>query len=312
MKYWMRYSRYFFLLTCFFLINSTSLLAQSILVLTQSNKAFSNNLIKQITIETTLKHSHVKIIKQNIIDQPEIENISEHDLIITLGNKPAKFILNKKTNNPVLSLLITKRAIKLLNKTYNPKHPWSTISLDQPINRQFLLIKHLLGKNSAIGTIFGPVSQKNKSRIFETAKKLSLKLTSENTLITDQLISALKSLTSRSDVILAIPDPVTFNRKTIGGILLLTYRKNIPVIGFSKSYVKAGALAAVYSSPDQISQQAAEIINNFIETNTINKKNHEPKYFSIEINKKIAHTLNIKTKSNTKIIQLIKHDEGSK
>lgn len=314
MKYWSNFVRRTFFCILFFIISPSALSEKntSILILGQANKSFSKDLTESISSKITKKHNNIRIYKKNISDEPDLKITSRYDIIITLGNKPAEYILRKKTASPVISLLITDRAIKLLKKTYNPENPWATISLNQPIKRQLLLIKHLLGRKNTIGTIFGPVSQKNRKNIIKTAKNLNLNLINENALITDQLISSLKSLISKSDIILAIPDPVTFNKKTIRGILLLTYRKNIPVIGFSKSYVKAGALAATYSSPEQISKQAAEIINRFIETKHLTRSDHSPKYFSISINKKIAYALNIKTISNEKLIGLIKQDENLK
>lgn len=314
LKHWVRFARHAFFYALLLTISPASLSAQitSILILEESNKGFSKKLSQNISDKIIKKHSNAKIHKKNLADQPDIENISTHDIIVTLGNKPAEYILRKKIKKPVISLLITERAIKLLNKTYAPKNTWTTISLNQPIKRQLLLIKHLLGDKNVIGTIFGPVSQKNREETKIVAKELSLKLVNENILITDQLISSLKNLTSKSDVILAIPDPVAFNKKTIRGILLLTYRKKIPIIGFSKSYVKAGALAAIYSSSEQISKQASEIINNFINTKLLTRKNHAPKYFSVAINKKMAHTFNIKTINNEKLVNFIKRDEKLK
>ena len=313
-KYWAHLFFNVFLCAIFLLIFPFSLLAQntSILILGQSEKSFTTKLTESISYKLTQKHITTNIELIDIKAEPDLEIISKFDLIITLGNQPAEYILKKKIKKPVLSLLVTKRNISLFKTTHRPNNLWSTLSLDQPIKRQFLLIKHLLGKDITIGTLFGPVSQTNKIEITKAAKTLDLIFIEESTQITDQFTSALKNLTDKSDVILAIPDPVTFNKKTIRGILLLTYRKNIPVIGFSKSYVKAGALAAVYSNPNQISQQAYEIINNYISTGSLSKNNYSPKYFSIDINKKIAHTLNIKIIDNKKLIDLIKNDEGLK
>ena len=306
--------RYAFLYIFLFTANASYALTKntSILILNQSNNVFSKKLIGNIKSKIHDKHDGIKIDEKKLNDNPGSNKLLEYDFIITLGNKPAEYALKKNIKKPVLSLLITKKAIELLNKTYNPDHAWSTISLDQPIKRQLLLIKHLLGKNKTIGTIFGPYSQKHQKNFIETAASLGLKLIYKNTTVTDQLISSLKSLTSRSDLILAIPDPVAFNRKTIRGILLLTYRRGIPVIGFSKSYVKAGALSAVYSTADQISRQAAEIINNRTDSKSFESKNFEPKYFSIAINKQVARTLGIKKINIDKIIKLIKHDENLK
>ena len=281
----------------------------SILMLDQGSKNFSENIINNIQKNT---QHHVKINNTSISDDISVNDINAYDLIITLGNLSAKYILDKKPKKPLLSLLITKRALKLLNANYKPKHLWSSISLDQPIKRQLLLIKKLLGESKTVGTIFGVESKNIKNNIIDSIESTKLKLAHETITNSDQLIPSIKTLIVKSDVILAVPDPVAFNRKTIRGILLLSFRKETPVIGFSKSYVKAGAIAAVYSSPKQISQQAAEEIESFIHTGILEPGNSEPKYFSIETNKNVAHTLNIKLKDNKTLTTEIMHEEASK
>ena len=109
----------------------------SILMLDQGSKNFSENIINNIQKNT---QHHVKINNTSISDDISVNDINAYDLIITLGNLSAKYILDKKPKKPLLSLLITKRALKLLNANYKPKHLWSSISLDQPIKRQLLLI----------------------------------------------------------------------------------------------------------------------------------------------------------------------------
>ena len=92
-----------------------------------------------------------------------------------------------------------------------------------------------------------------------------------------------------SDVLIALPDPIVFNLRTTRNILLSTYRKRVPVIGFSKSYVKAGALAAIYSTPEFIGKQTGEIITDLAVKSSLNNKllplpHSHSKYFTISVN----------------------------
>ncbi len=301
-------------LTFVFLIPSVSHANhQSVLFISQQNKSFSSSLIDSIKNKLKKNYANIDIKQQSDNVTLSEDYINSYDLIVTLGSKPAEKILQHTSKKPVLSLLITNRAFYSLNKLKNKNQPWSILLLNQPIERQLLLIKHMLGENKIVGTILGPYSSKHKKELISAFKKSHLKLEYETTQITDQLISSLKNLTRKSDVLLAIPDPVAFNKKTIRGILLLTYRKKIPVIGFSKSYVKAGAAAAIYSSPEQISRHAAELITNFFNNNLKFKENiYQPKYFSISINNKVIRTLDIEAKDRKKIEKLIKLDENIK
>ena len=90
-----------------------------------------------------------------------------------------------------------------------------------------------------------------------------------------------------------INNAAIINRNTARNILLTTYRHKIPVITFSAAYVRAGALAAVYSSADQIARQTAEMIGRSLSTGIYSLES--AKYFSISINDSVAKALNIQT-----------------
>ena len=65
------------------------------------------------------------------------------------------------------------------------------------------------------------------------------------------------------DVMLITNDSRIFNRKNIRFVLEALYRKKIPTIGFSRSLVDAGAVAAVFSNEDEVINQTAIAANNF-------------------------------------------------
>ena len=107
------------------------------------------------------------------------------------------------------------------------------------------------------------------------------------------LIPELKKLLESSEAMLAIPDRSIYSRETAESILLTSYRHQKPMFGYSQSYVKAGALASVYSSAKQIARQAAEIA---IKSQTASNQLPSPqipKYFSVAVNLQVARSLNI-------------------
>jgi ABC-type uncharacterized transport system substrate-binding protein len=91
---------------------------------------------------------------------------------------------------------------------------------------------------------------------------------------------------------MAIPDPLIYNRETAQPILLTSYRHQKPVFGYSQSYVRAGALAAVYSSAKQIAKQAVEITLKAQAAGALPPP-QVPKYFSVMVNPQVARSLNI-------------------
>lgn len=105
---------------------------------------------------------------------------------------------------------------------------------------------------------------------------------------------------------LIISDPNVLNKKTARNLLLTTYIKKIPVISYSDGYVKAGALAALYSTPDQIGRQTAEALIQILKTGgwKLRKPTH-PSEFSIAVNKKVAQSLDVTTINKSQLHQRV-------
>lgn len=304
-------SRVSFLILLFSLLVAKTGYAQeaSVLIITSNNKAFSTRIIENLNAKLKQNNitSTLKIINQN-------NNLSNtealrHKLIIALGSTASKHIFEQNINTPVLSLLIPTQSLERLKSLKKNQSPWAVIFLDQPLHRQLIFSRFLLGSSKTIGFLLGPYSGKQLELITDTARELSVNIAVENIDNDDILIPSIKSLINNSDMILSLPDPVAFNQKTIRGILLISYRNNMPVIGYSKSYVKSGALAAVYSTAEQISQQATEITVDFINNREFKQRLSYPVYYSITTNLQVARTLGINIKSDSELLELIKNFE---
>ncbi len=97
-----------------------------------------------------------------------------------------------------------------------------------------------------------------------------------------------------ADVLLAVPDPLVFNRHTAQSVLLTTYRLSKPVAAYSRTYVTAGALFSVYSTPAQIGRQIGEELLAMQDSpgRPLPAPGY-PRYFSVEINERVARSLGI-------------------
>jgi ABC-type uncharacterized transport system substrate-binding protein len=102
-----------------------------------------------------------------------------------------------------------------------------------------------------------------------------------------------------------LPDNTIYNGNSIRNILLSTYRSGIPFIGLSQSYVTAGALGAVFSTPEQMSDQVAGAVRGFARSKVLPEPQY-PRDFSISLNTEIARSLGIKLQSAEAIRNLMK------
>jgi ABC-type uncharacterized transport system substrate-binding protein len=97
-----------------------------------------------------------------------------------------------------------------------------------------------------------------------------------------------------SDLLLALPDRTIYNSRTVKNILLTSYRIRKPVIAFSKNFVNAGAIAAIHSDTQQISQSASALVRQyFTNKHVFNKKINYPEDFDISFNRQVFKALGL-------------------
>jgi len=86
----------------------------------------------------------------------------------------------------------------------------------------------------------------------------------------------------------------------------------IPLIGLSQSYVNAGAIAAIFSTPDQMAKQTAMTALQFIKSGKLPSSQY-PSEFSIAENLQVAKSLGIELPAPESIRgQMLRGKSGNK
>lgn len=245
-------------------------------------------------------------------DRPEGVNAQ---LVVTIGVQAAEWALSQPNDTPVLATLIPQDTYESISANLdNPgQHEHSAIFLDQPIYRQINLLTALFPRSRTVSTLLGPLSIKHLPELQRLATENNLSLASASMMEGDNVIKKLRPILNDTDVFLATPDPVVFNRQSLPAVLLTTYRSRTPVIGFSHAYVNAGALAATYSTPEQIGRQTAEHIDAWLiyQQEKLPPPSH-PKYFSVAINQQVAQSLGIRLPDIKEVELQLQQLEGIK
>lgn len=222
------------------------------------------------------------------------------DLVITAGSDTLRRTMGNTGKIPLLATLLPANAYYgiLAQKSSSPT--LSAIYLDQPAARQARLIRLLLPASQRIGVLTGDqsISQANSFRPVFTNQRLNIVTESADN--DEQILPRLESLLPRVDALLALPDPLIYSRSSVKPLLITAYRFRRPVIAFSAALVKAGALAALYSTPAQIGRQTGEMI--------VARGNHlpsptGPSEFSLSINHSVANTFGLRLPEEAELFQ---------
>ena len=241
-----------------------------------------------------IKNNGLRVNVVVLQDSDKLTIAENSELVIALGVKALEVASSLKYTTPVLGVFTPLPMFnQILSKSKRELGNMSAIVLDQPYWRQLSLIKTILPDAKKVGVLVGPTSSQYLDILREEADELGLSLMDENVINEVDLIPKLKKLLDNSDAMLAIPDRSIYSRETAESILLTSYRHQKPMFGYSQSYVKAGALASVYSSTKQLAKQAAEIAVKSQAAYNQLPSPQIPKYFSVTVNQQVAHSLHI-------------------
>jgi len=215
-------------------------------------------------------------------------------VIVSVGTSAARAIAKLRPERPVLYALVPRSTYATLMSQYPGPSDNSALYIDQPYERQLELAKLAVPNAKRVGVLLGPTSRASRTALTRAALRSGLRLVVHEITDPSQLIDQLSNLLERSDVFLAIPDPLVSNQRTAPNILLTTYRYRRPVIAYSRAYVRAGALCAVYSTPRQLGAQAYGLAAKMLADNPGNHVAPQyPRQFDIRFNEYVARSLTL-------------------
>lgn len=235
-------------------------------------------------IETTLKRLGPDV---RLELEPSIPG--QHRLLIAVGVKAARSV-ESSSADPVLAVLPPGHSSDFGG---GGDRAITVIYGDMPAGRLLNFAQLIQGKKGgAVGLIAGPVTLSRIARLEAAAGERAMRLHVEKIERENDAGPAVERVVRDSSVLLALPDPIAHTAGTVPPLLLITYWAGVPVIGYSDAYLRAGAVAVLYSSPEQIAQQVSDVVSAF----RLGKGLPAPqylKYFSVGVNHSVARSLGL-------------------
>lgn len=284
-------------LVLFVLCHSGSIHAESLrlLILLSSNQAYyqltANALLQSIDSDIAL------VTEQKIINDYEFHQGPTYHLIVAIGTRATQKTLQNCVQEPVLSIFIPQSTFQSLveNRPTCPANPTvSAVYLDQPLSRSIDLALQLNPSAQSLGVVLGPASENQLLTVSQLAQQRGLSLQYAVISNQDNPIAVLRPLVEKSDLILPLPDQGPINRAVAKWILSLSFQNKTPVIGFSRAYTEAGAIASVFSSPENIGEHAASLISDWRKFGDATIwMSQFPQDFTLKINDIVSKSLGI-------------------
>lgn len=187
------------------------------------------------------------------------------DIIVAITTPSAQAALNKIPEKPLFFTAVTNPVIAGL-KGKNI----TGVSDMSPVKEQVKLIQEFFPETKTIGTIY-TTSEANSTYLVEeftkVAEKAGYKVLARGVTNVTEIASALDSLIGDVDVIYTAKDNNIASAYSL--IIDRTTKANIPVIGATRDFTEAGALASSGISEYEVGYQTGEMILRYLDGETI-------------------------------------------
>jgi ABC-type uncharacterized transport system substrate-binding protein len=277
--------------------------SHTILIVKSSDNRFFNRSIDSFVKHAGQQFKYRIATFEQLQKQPSL--MQDIDVMVTLGIRAADYSAHALKSTPVLHSYITEQ--QYLDHQRNDNH--HSILLNQPLQRYLRFIKLLTNAHS-VGILRNERQALSQRTLDALQQKLDIQI--QQALLDDDAnpINAARDILHNNDVLLALPNPRIYNRRTLKGILLTSYRQRKPLITYSPAQVKSGALGAIYSTPENIGQQLAEIIKQMLQPAAAPPAAfYYARYFDIKINRRVAESLELNIASKETLLKLLQQQD---
>ncbi|MBI5582242.1 MAG: ABC transporter substrate-binding protein [Deltaproteobacteria bacterium] len=210
-------------------------------------------------------------------------------LLFALGLQATELVTQGTRETPiVVGLMVKTDSLK--------KYPHVTgVSLEHSLDAQFKWLQLILPEARNIGVVYNRAE--NQGLVEAAAKeavRFGLRLEAHEVPSLTDLPAALNQVVKKADVLWGLPDKVALTSQTAKHILLHSFQNDVPFIGLSWAWTKAGALYSLdydyYDLGQQCGEMALKILNK-IPVRTI----------PLATPRKVIYTLNLKVAEKMKI-----------
>lgn len=228
--------------------------------------------------------------------------LARADLVVTSGDAALAAALRLQAR-PTLAVMIGQSRFESLRQAH-PERPLSAFVLDQPLERQFRLLKAVQPDARRAGVLLGP-EQGNLAAFEQAATRAGLGLVAQAVGDEGALIRALETVLRDSDSFVAVPDALLSTPSAARSILLTSYRFQKPIVAFSRAYVSAGALAAIFITPEQVAADLIAWLRTQKDDDVQLPPPRGPASFDIAVNRQVARALGLSVADDAELLRLI-------
>jgi len=187
----------------------------------------------------------------------EIEAKEKPDLIFVVGIWALQAVVSRPTATPVVYAMVLNPPTVIGADAKNI----TGASINVPVEQQIWLFKQLGPQIKRVGVVFNRAKTGYLVRRAQSvARDEGLELVTREINTAKEAIGALESLQDGIDALWLVPDETVLSQTVVQQMLLISFRRKIPLLGLTDRHAQMGALFALsFASGEDIGRQAGEL-----------------------------------------------------
>lgn len=285
-------------LAVFCIASSLPLHAKTLAIIVSLDSARYHEIARNIARELQSIHKlQVVQLKSSEID-PRGTALTDADILLTIGNEAAGKVLQQRDARPLLCTFLSQSAFETdLLQHFDSidaglKSGISALYFEQPPQRIFQFARMIVPDAQVAGLALGPVLQAQQPSLEQQARQVKLELRTAVVSPDSNPVKILEPLVAQTDLMIALPDKAQWHSQTAKWLLYLAYQRSKPVIAFSARFTKVGAVASLYTKPEDIAEQATTIALEMLDKPGPGQI-YWPEKFHISTNPSVARSLGL-------------------
>ncbi len=232
----------------------------------------------------------------NVVVDSEVSALEPHrggSPWLALGPQALRRALSGDVHAPVISALTSSQAYRRMVQA-SPRDPGlsTAIYAEASPAAQMQLIAALFERRVTVGILLSEASAYLERPLRQAAQAAGLDAQLMLTNAGQDPVRAINNLPT-VNVLLAVPDGTLYTPDALRAVLESTYRRGLPVIGFSAATVAAGTLACAHADLDDLAADLWDLLDGLPPSGAPLPEARYPKYWRVAINDNVARSLGL-------------------
>ena len=216
-------------------------------------------------------------------------------MTVSIGPMALRRTLEAGLKGPLVSVLTSSQAYRQLmaQDAGRERNTVTAIYAEASPLAQLQLISTIFESRVTVGVLLSDASAYLERPLRQAAASVGLDLLVEYLAPSADVARSLIRFRS-AQVLLAVPDSTLYTPDTLRALLESTYRRGMPVVGFSSATVAAGTLATAYCAVDDVVADLVELIDG---TGVLGSaplpEPRFPQYWRVVVNENVARSLGV-------------------